>query len=540
MNDNQPAGEGPLRPLTVSDVLALPVMAAGRPRVVAGGPRLDGPVRWVHITELTDPASFLKGGELVLTTGMPLPQDAAGVRRYVDELADIGAAALVIELVRRYHRPPDPLVDACRLRGLPLVTLAEDVNFLEVTQVVHALLLGNQAEAMRRTQRIHEAFTALTLRGAGPEDVVRAAAEMTGRTVVLENLVHQALICEPSGSTVEEALTDWERRSRARGPGDGTVTRGPDWLTAPVEYQGERWGRVVMLPTRTDGPAFAPEDVTVLERTAMALTVARLIHPTPWDRTAHRNALRDLAGQRHRSAADARARCAALGLPTEQSRFVAAVVDFREGKEGTEPERRLLEGLRTAGIPALVGELAPGRLGALLALRVSQPWRPAVERLSSTALGLTSYAVVSVGSEFTDLSDAARSFREAARVAEATPPGQPLPPGRSFHELSDIGLRRLLYALREDTRVQEYAEQQLGRLIDHDAQHGTDLLTTLRHYLDAAGNKTVAARRGSLSRETTYQRLRAIERLLDRDLESGEQRTELHVALTALDVLRAR
>ncbi|MCF1594829.1 PucR family transcriptional regulator [Streptomyces muensis] len=540
MTDDHPADQGPTRPLTVADVLALPVLAAGRPRVVTGVPGLDRPVRWVHITELTDPASFLKGGELVLTTGMPLPQDTAAVRRYVDELADIGAAALVIELVRRYHRPPDALVDACRRRGLPLVTLAEDVNFLEVTQVVHALLLGNQTEAMRRTQRIHEAFTTLTLRGAGPEDVVRAAAEMSGRTVVLENLVHQALICEPSGLTVEEALADWEQRSRATGPGDTTATRGPEgWLTAPVEYQGERWGRVAMLPARTDGPAFGPEDITLLERTAMALTVARLIHPVPWERTAHRNALLDLVEQRHRSAQDARARCTALGLPTDRSLFVAALVELRAGQAGAETESRLMQELSTAGVPALVGELAPDRLGILLALRPSQTWRPVLERLSGTVLGLAPGAVVTVGSEVTDLTDTARSFREAARVAEATPPGQPLPPDRSFHELSDVGLRRLLYALREDPRIQEYTERQLRRLIDHDTQHGTDLLTTLRHYLDAAGNKTTAARRGGLSRETMYQRLRTIERLLSRDLESGDQRTELHVALTALDVWRA-
>ncbi|WP_405773488.1 PucR family transcriptional regulator [Streptomyces sp. NBC_01538] len=540
MNDNHPAGHGPARAVTLADVLALPVLAAGLPQVVTGALHLDRPVGWVHITELTDPASFLKGGELVLTTGMPLPEDAPGVRRYVDELADVGAAALVIELVRRYHRPPDALVDACRVRGLPLVTLAKDVNFLEVTQVVHALLLGNQADAMRRTQRIHEAFTALTLRGAGPEDVVRAAAEMCGRTVVLENLTHQALICEPSGGTVAEALTGWERRSRANGATDPAATRGPArWLTAPVEYQGERWGRVVMLPARPDGPAFGPEDITVLERTAMALTVARLVHSTPWERTAHRNALRDLVDQRHHSAEDARARCAALGLPTDRSRFVAALVAFRAGGGGTESETRLFQELRTAGVPALVGELAPDRLGVLLALRPSQPWRPILERLCGTVLSAAPRAVVSVGSEITDLSDTARSFREAARVAEATPPGQPLPPDRSFHELSDIGLPRLLYALREDTRIQEYTEQRLGRLIDHDAQHGTDLLATLRHYLEAAGNKTTAARRGALSRETMYQRLRTIERVLDRDLESGAQRTELHVALTALDALRA-
>jgi purine catabolism regulator len=541
VNDNRPAAQGPARPLTVADALALPVLAAGQPLVVTGEAGLDGPVRWVHITELTDPASFLKGGELVLTTGMPLPQDAAGVRRYVDELADVGAAALVIELVRRYHRPPDALVDACRVRGLPLVTLAKDVNFLEVTQVVHALLLGNQADAMRRTQRVHEAFTALTLRGAGPEDVVRAAAEMSGRTVVLENLVHQALICEPSGGTVEEALTGWEHRSRATGTGEGTVVQGPEgWLTAPVTYQGERWGRVAMLPAGPDGPAFGPEDRTVLERTAMALTVARLIHPTPWEHTAHRNALRDLVEHRHRSAEDARARCAALGLPADRSRFVAVLVDLPSGGGGQEAEARLLQGLHATGVAGLVGELAPGRVGVLLALRPAQPWRPVVEQVCGAVHGGEPRPVVSVGSEVRDLAESARSFREAARVAEATPGGLPLPEGRSFHELSDIGLRRLLYALREDTRIQEYTERQLGRLIEHDTQHGSDLLTTLRHYLDAAGNKTTAARRGGLARETMYQRLRTIERLLGRDLESGEERTELHVALAALDALRAR
>ncbi|MFD7436224.1 PucR family transcriptional regulator [Streptomyces sp. NPDC059861] len=533
------------RSLTVADALALPVLAAGQPQVVTGVTRLDRPVRWVHITELTDPASFLKGGELVLTTGMPLPEDTAGIRRYVDELADVDAAALVIELVRRYHRPPDALVQACRSRDMPLVTLARDVNFLEVTQVVHALILGNQADAMRRTQRIHEAFTALTLRGAGPDDVMRAAAEMSGRTVVLENLVHQALICEPSGSTVEEVLAGWEQRSRSTPPGDQPRTRGPEgWLVTPVAYQGERWGRVAMLPPPPGpaavggAPAFSPEDVTVLERTAMALTIARLIHATPWERTAHRSALRDLTEQRHHSPEDARARFAALGLPTEGAVYLAVLTDGGTAGDEAGLESRLSHELTALGLPALVGTLAPGRIGVLLALRPAQQWRPTAERLSRVVLGAHPEAVVSVGPEVTRLADAPRSFRAAARVAEAALPGRPLPDGRSFHEQSDVGLRHLLFALRADTRVQDFAERRLGPLVDHDTRHGTDLLTTLRHYLDAAGNKTTTARRGNLSRETVYQRLRTIERVLGCDLESGEERTELHTALTALDVLR--
>ncbi|MER5224964.1 helix-turn-helix domain-containing protein [Streptomyces flaveus] len=65
--------------------------------------------------------------------------------------------------------------------------------------------------------------------------------------------------------------------------------------------------------------------------------------------------------------------------------------------------------------------------------------------------------------------------------------------------------------------------------------------TVARHH--AAGalalTSVVIAEYGALSQETVYQRLRTIERLLDCDLESGERRTELHAALTALDVLRA-
>ncbi|MFJ2262974.1 helix-turn-helix domain-containing protein [Streptomyces sp. NPDC087844] len=54
----------------------------------------------------------------------------------------------------------------------------------------------------------------------------------------------------------------------------------------------------------------------------------------------------------------------------------------------------------------------------------------------------------------------------------------------------------------------------------------------------SAAGRTPCAGPSGLSRKTVYQRLRTIERLLDCDLESGERRTGLHVALTALDVLR--
>ncbi|WIX92437.1 helix-turn-helix domain-containing protein [Amycolatopsis sp. DG1A-15b] len=66
--------------------------------------------------------------------------------------------------------------------------------------------------------------------------------------------------------------------------------------------------------------------------------------------------------------------------------------------------------------------------------------------------------------------------------------------------------------------MQAYAERPLTALLSHDQAHGTALLDTLRHYLAAAGNKSIAARRSKLSRQALYQRLRLIEQVMDVDL----------------------
>ena len=70
-----------MMPKTRREVLDLDVVRRGQPQVVAAADRLDAPVRWVHAIELTDVGRLLRGGELVLTTGVRMPTDAAGLRR---------------------------------------------------------------------------------------------------------------------------------------------------------------------------------------------------------------------------------------------------------------------------------------------------------------------------------------------------------------------------------------------------------------------------------------------------------------------------
>ena len=60
--------------MTVRDALALPALRRGLPQVLAGTARLDHPVRWAHAAEVRNIAELLKGCELLLSTGMGLPE----------------------------------------------------------------------------------------------------------------------------------------------------------------------------------------------------------------------------------------------------------------------------------------------------------------------------------------------------------------------------------------------------------------------------------------------------------------------------------
>ena len=96
------------------------VVRRGLPVVVAGADRLDVPVRWVHAVEVTDDvARLLRGGELILSTGIALPESDEALASYVAELAAAGVAGLAIELGRRYSvsLPAGFGVRGCRVRG---------------------------------------------------------------------------------------------------------------------------------------------------------------------------------------------------------------------------------------------------------------------------------------------------------------------------------------------------------------------------------------------------------------------------------------
>ncbi|WP_416903380.1 PucR family transcriptional regulator [Micromonospora echinospora] len=554
---------------TVREVLALDPVRHGAPRLVAGEKAVDRPVRWVHVAEVPDIATLLRGGELVLTTGIGLPADDAGLRAFIETLADVRVSGLVVELGRRYFGGvPRAMAAAAARRGLPLVELRRATPFVRITEAVHALIVDAQLHELRATEEIHQRFTELSVSGAGPQEVVRQAAELAGCPVVLENLARQVLAYDPAGESAELLLDGWEQHSRRIQPA-GRTAYDPDsgWLVTTVGAREQDWGRLLLrwpgreATTAPPGGTTPPTRLTILvERAASTLALGRLIRRDAegLERQLHRTLLTALLDH-SRSVDEVALRARAIGVTLDRRHLVGVVVRHRadDGEDGPEEAgparlRDLAEAvgqaLREAKLTALTSALDDQAVGALLALadpgteaKALAAFAAALRRVrvdARPAPGMPGAVLVAAGSGVGSLREAHRSLVEARQVADAARRDRrDLPVFRLPH----VGLAGLLHLLREDPRVQTFVERELGPLLAYDARHPRDqLLGTLRAYLEQGRNKSAAAVAAHLSRPAFYERLARIARILDVDLDSVDACLSLHVALLALDAVRAR
>ncbi|MBG6064350.1 PucR family transcriptional regulator [Micromonospora ureilytica] len=378
---------------TVREVLALDPVRHGAPRVVAGDDGLDRPVRWVHVAEVPDIATLLGGGELVLTTGIGLPGDDAGLRAFIGDLADVGVSGLVVELGRRYvSGVPRVMAAAAERRGLPLVELRRATPFVRITEAVHALIVDAQLTELRATEEIHQRFNDLSVEGADAAEVIRQAAELSGCPVVLENLSRQVLGYDPAGESAELLLDGWEQHSRRIRPA-GRTAYDPDsgWLVTTVGARGQDWGRLLLRwPASGDVPsaraieptAGSPTRLTILiERAASTLALGRLIRRDAegLERQIHRTLLTALLDH-SRPVDEIGLRAKALGVVLDRRHLVGVMVRHRAddpaGEVGPEVGQARLrdlseavgQALREAKLTALTSAVDDNSVGALLAL----------------------------------------------------------------------------------------------------------------------------------------------------------------------------
>jgi PucR family transcriptional regulator, purine catabolism regulatory protein len=118
-------------------------------QLVSGQQAAQTHIRWVHSSELADPTPWLKGGELLLTTGLQLTGPKVQ-RELIERLADHRIAGLGFGTGFTHKRLPAALVAAARKREFPLFEVPYELPFIAITERAFAQLLNERYELLQR------------------------------------------------------------------------------------------------------------------------------------------------------------------------------------------------------------------------------------------------------------------------------------------------------------------------------------------------------------------------------------------------------
>lgn len=511
--------------VTVQDLLDLDVMTRARPEVVHGHDLDRRAVRWVHTSEIYDIAPLLKGGEVLLTTGLGLiAAGPAALADYATALAGRGIAALLLEVGRTFPEVPPALAAAARRVDLPLVALHGVVPFIEVTEAVHPLLIADEIDLLRAGEHATSVLTAQLLDGAGLAGVTSAAAGLAGCQVRLVT-AEGGLVATHDGTAAPAASADLADTPEV-------AAAGIQECRHDVLLGGETWGTVVL------DAAPNPLRAVVAERTAtaVALEVQRSGTTVPARRAARARLLRDLVDGRYASTAEITSRATGLGLVVGGRRQALAVcLATSPGTPTRTAVAAVAEAARRVFGPSLVADFDEDLVVATAT--DTTDLRRTLTRFADEVddeVGATTGGRVRAVTASRPVPDLAGLVGAVTTARSASALARSMSPTARVLLDSDLGMHRLLARSVRDDDLERFVQDQLGTLLAHDAAHGGDLVRTLDTYLASGLSKAQAAQSLGIRRQSLYGRLDRIAALLGGlDLGDRERRTALDLALVA-------
>ena len=483
--------------LTLAAVLRHPALQKSRPQLLAGDPATRT-VRWVHSSEIYDIARLLRGGELLLTTGLGLERSSTEQRRaYVRALAEKEIAGLALELSDSFSEVPPEMVEEAGRLDLPFVALREIYPFVEVTEQINSAILDSSIVRLRHAHDVGRALSLVLAERGGLDSLTGTLSELVSRPVVLTDatgVVLAAAADDPHG-----------------------VLRSPS-ATAPVTADGVLLGGLVV------GSGVSSNDLlqAAMDRAPeiFALEVLRgRSQPLLTGRDR-----RDLLGHMLSGGSEDPG---ALEAHASASRIRGDVM-WAGLAIGSSVESRGLslaqDVAREAGVPVLAAQVE-GMAYALVALPGAEPYE-AMTRVHK-ALRSAPGPVTAVG-PVVSITSAGRSLRSARQALQLADTGRA---GHRPRVAQDLVVERLLSAVDDPRHLADLVDEQLGVLLR--APKAETLVRTLEAYLDCGCSKAATARVLHLRRQSVHQRLARIADLMGHDLDEPRRQTALRLALAA-------
>ncbi|GAX88606.1 PucR family transcriptional regulator [Effusibacillus lacus] len=534
--------------LTVADVLKRPLFQDAE--VIAGSRGLSRPIRWVHILEAAESGSFLNGGELILSTGVGVGESREKRIEYLNELIRRKAVGLCIELGSYIPEIPPDMREIADHYEFPLLVFRRPVRFVDITLDLHENIVNRHIKALRELENYSRDLQRLTLQSNGLPRILAHFQSVTQTQTFFFPIDGSPVFAPSMNQTIETELTHILQKTLLQDPAP------PNASLLPISERKQ----ILYQPIAAMGHVLAYLGIILFERepdeflhltldytsTAVAQLLLRRMFAQERALDNQTQLLDDiLQGRVHREE-DIRVSLGIKPGSTRPPQFVCFIMEaisgpIRPDAETDSPFHDLLvvfrsilsrhkfrpllrgKGNRLYGLLLDTDQMSDRRLQCEKSLReIEQTCKQALDSNIKIRFGISRAS--------SRYADARLHFQEAEQVLAFPSAGSP------FFE--DLGIYRLLLQIKDGYALNSFIDDYLGPLLQYDADHGSQLVLTLRVFLDQGCSKQDTADRLYIRRQTLYHRLDKISELLGDTFTSAEHRVSLELALRAYEMLQ--
>lgn len=507
------------------------------PRAGSAAESVDASVVWVHSSDLLDPTPFLAAGHLLLTTGTQFgtgaladdpaddnaetdPEADAPYIAYVERLQTCGVVALGFGTEVVQGGTPERLIAACRARGLPLFEVPFRIPFIAVERAAGDMIAE---ERYARSTWALSAQHAIALAALRPDGLGATLAELSRQldhwvalfdaSGKLDRVFPESAVAAASarGLALESLQRDAARLLNAGKRASSSVIAGGETLTLQtLGRPGELRGVLALGGTTALDRASQSVVTSVIALAGLALEQnAALGRATGHLRSGLLRTLlggdlglvQGVAEQLWGPLPGAPVRIVSVRVAAERRNAFTEWLELRvEARPGT-----LFFAHLDDSVVLCLGAEDTGTVAEALSL-------------------FEAWAGISDPSGYDALPGSLAQSRQALDRASEAEPGVV-----EFAAIARQGV--LAFLARTDAR--EIGLAALAPLLAHDSEHGSDLLPTLRVWLEHGGQFGAVAIVLGVHRHTVRARIGQIETLLGRDLSSFPARADLWAALLA-------
>ena len=536
--------------ITVQDILEIPDLNL---RLLAGAKSTSNPVRWVHITEVPDPTKWLKGGELLLTTGYgyvgPEEQQVASLQRLIDH----NISGLGFGTGFSFDKVPPALVKVAEEYGFPLFEVPYHVPFIAITEAVASKIVNEQYSLLQRSLAVHEKLTKIVLEEKGLEAILSTLSALVGCSAVLFDF-HGVVLCEAAyrRHLGGELIADLWRQIGDRRANRQNFALSVDGVGSGVQvYPVVASHRIgAFLAVVKDSGDFSEYDRIILHN-VVTVTALELVKKKAVAETEKRLAgdfFDELIASDLYEEEIAR-RLAFFGLDPLSPHLILLLDIDAAPEGGADPDqasaqdvkerlhwavdefmaRRDVLFISASRADSVVILVQPGKPDGSDVIGLAGELQAAIGQLRpevSVSLG--------IGRPHRQLTDLRQSYYEASYAIKIrTLKGE----RRVIASFDDLGSYGLLLGLQDTLSLQVFYDSVLGKLQKYDEQNSSDLVKSLACFLEANGHWGDAAEKLYVHRHTLRYRMKRVEEITGRDLDQSQDRMEFWLALKAKELI---